>query len=216
MTQYDALEYLNRYALRDQMTDGGNADDTMGSYDVHQLTDYTTNKILKYNKERNSTGAVYPKLNVTARRTSGIIPYTYENGWRQEFKRPPYQLELAVWIGKKLYASNDQINTLMGVRYGLFRQPSTAELDYWVSDSLSRYGYYMYYEEATRNSILVDFFTAVAATSEASRALTNQKTFLYGPANTRGTTFSDRPDTKAGQVYPRPRIYTFGVQRTII
>ena len=216
MTQYDAIEYLNRYALRGQMTDGGNADDTMGSYDVHQLADYTTNKILKYNKERNSTGAVYPKLNVAHRRSSGVIPYTYENGWRQEFKRPPYQLELAVWIGKQLYESNDQINTLMGVRYGLFKQPDAAGLDYWVSDTINRYGYQMYYDEATRNSILVDFFIAVANTTEASRALTNQKTFLYGPSNTRGSVFSDRPDKKAGQVYPRPRIYTFGVQRTII
>ena len=115
-----------------------------------------------------------------------------------------------------MYASNDEINTLIGIRYGLFRQPSTTEIDYWVSDTLYRYGYYMYYDEATRKSILTDFFTAVAATSEASRALTNQKTFLYGPSNTRGSVFSDRPDKKAGQVYPRPRIYTFGVQGTIV
>jgi len=216
MKQYDALEYINRYALRYQMADGGNSDDTMGSYDVHDLAAYDNNKLLKYNKERNSTGAVYPKLNVTSRRSSGIIPYTYENGWRQEFNRPPYQLELAIWIGTKLYGSNDLFNTSSGDRYGLFKQPDAAGLNYWVSDTLTRYGYYMYYSDTIRQSIINNFFVAVAATSEASRALTNQKTFLYGPSNTRGSVFSDRPDKKTGQVYPRPRIYSFGVQRNIL
>ena len=213
MTQYDALLYIKTYSLQNQMTDGGNSDDTMGSYDVHQLAG-STNRILKYNRERNSTGAVYPKLNVAPRQTTGLIPYTYENGWRQEFNKPPHILDLAIWIGTKLYESNDQFTTASGIRYGLYKQPDALSLNYWVNDAVSRYGDQIYFNAASRQSIIDNFFVSIASTADASRALTNNKTFLYGSSQTRGTTFSDRLDKKAGQVYPRPRIYTFGVQKS--
>lgn len=67
MTQSEAKTYITRYARSDQMYDSG------GGYTDYNSLQGGPNKILYYNKERQTEGSVIPKLNYKVRPLTGSV-----------------------------------------------------------------------------------------------------------------------------------------------
>jgi len=114
----------------------------------------------------------------------GVVPYDWGD-YATEFNRTGTPLAIAKWIAGNVYVSNSAFTTSSGTRYGILRKPDANGLDYWVSQVISNS---WYVSNACTIGFLDAFFASVAATSEASRALTNVKT----PITTGGLYFYDR------------------------
>ncbi|CAB4221170.1 Putative Ig [uncultured Caudovirales phage] len=116
-------------------------------------------------------------------------PYTYTNGYSQEFNVVGADLTLAQWIGANLYTSNDQFTTNLtpAVRYGLFRNPDLLGLNGWVNRAkVMSWG--------VNDANLINEFFANASISalDGPRSLTNKKDFIAG--HSPGDVFYDRPN----------------------
>jgi hypothetical protein len=82
--QDQALAYIHNYSTYNQMSDGGSNRQTIlyPEIDASSLQG-ATNRYLSYYKERNSDGAVYPKVNTSLRPTDGQVfprPRIYRYG----------------------------------------------------------------------------------------------------------------------------------------
>lgn len=67
MTQSEALDYVKNYSILEQIGDTG------GGYTDYTSLQGATNRYLAYNKERKTTGSVYPKNNFKSRPLTGTI-----------------------------------------------------------------------------------------------------------------------------------------------
>ena len=111
---------------------------------------------------------------------SNYSPYTYSNGYSQEFGRSGANLTLAQNIAT-YYTSQSSFTTTLSptTRYGLYRNPDASGLDYWTGQAIAN-GW------SWNSQPLIDaFFTAAG-----SAGMSVNTTYGYG---TGYNTFTDKP-----------------------